>query len=286
MRFLAACWRFWQMRGYLPEARDKANRIMQLQGGSDEVRLSALDAAGGVAYWQGDMFAAREWYEQEQALAEGLGDERAVAEAIYNDSFTYSLTPDETAKARVLAEDALERFRKLNDRGGIGKALWGVVNSYVFDDNVEPARALIDESLEITQELDDRFQLGWAHFTKGLILNKLGDPRGARLSYGQAMAIFRETEDVTGYALVLDGLAVVDWGEGDRVRAMTIAGAATEIRNVQGVGLADINRQTAQFYPEDLLDDPELAEAYAEGRKLTVDQAIALALHEDEAQAG
>ena len=40
MRFLAACWRFWQMRGYLPEARDKANRIMLLQGASEEVRLT------------------------------------------------------------------------------------------------------------------------------------------------------------------------------------------------------------------------------------------------------
>ena len=116
----------------------------------------------------------------------------------------------------MLAQDALDRFRKLGDRSGEGKALWGVVNSYVFDDDVEPARALVDESLEISRELGDRFQLGWALFTKGLILNKLERPRGARQSYGQAMAIFRETEDVTGYALVLDGLAVVDWGEGDR----------------------------------------------------------------------
>ena len=91
---------------------------------------------------------------------------------------------------------------------------------------------------------------------------------------------------MTGYALVLDGLAVVEWGEGDRERAMTIAGAATEIRNVQGIGLADINGQTARFYPEDLLDDPELAEAYAKGQQLTVDQAIALALHEDDGEAG
>ena len=99
------------------------------------------------------------------------------------------------------------------------------------------------------------------------------------------MAIFRQTEDVTGYALVLDGLAVVDWGEGDRLRAMRIAGAATEIRNVQEIGLADINRQTSQFFPEDMLDDPELAAAYAQGRTLTVDQAIVLALHEDETEA-
>ena len=58
---------------------------------------------------------------------------------------------------------------------------------------------------------------------------------------------------MTGYALVLDGLAVVDWGEGDRERAMKVAGAAAEITNVQGMGLAEINRQTSQFYPEDML---------------------------------
>jgi tetratricopeptide (TPR) repeat protein len=162
--------------------------------------------------------------------------------------------------------------------------LWGVVNSYVFEDDVEPARSLVDESLEISRELNDRFQLGWGLFTKGLILNKMGERQDARQSYQEALAIFRETEDVTGYALVLDGLAVVDWGEGDRERAMRIAGAATEIRNVQEIGLADINRQTAQFYPEDMLDDPVLAEAYAQGRLLTVDQAISLALHEDEAR--
>ena len=54
---------------------------------------------------------------------------------------------------------------------------------------------------------------------------------------------------------------------------------------MQEIGLADINRQTSQFFPEDMLDDPELAEAYAQGRTLTVDQAIVLALHEDEAEA-
>ena len=136
------------------------------------------------------------------------------------------------------------------------------------------------------RELGDRFQLGWALFTRGLILNKSGDRDAARRSYEEALAIFRETNDMTGYALVLDGIAVVEWGLGDRDRAMKIAGAAAEITNVQGMGLAQINRQTSQFYPEDMLSEQELAEAYAQGRQLTADQAIALALHEDDAAAG
>src|SRR4029453_17023807 len=133
-------------------------------------------------------------YEKEQALAQERGDDAGVAEAIYNNSFTYSLTPDQADKATQLAKDALERFRRLGDRAGEGKALWGVVNSYVFADDVEPALAMIEESLIISRELGDRFQLGWALFTRGLILNKSGDPEGSRRSYEEALAIFRETE--------------------------------------------------------------------------------------------
>ena len=279
MRLLTAMWRFWQMRGYLPEARDRVDHILPLTGAPPEIQQRAYDAAGGVAYWQGDMPVARAAYEKEQALAEERGDEAGVAEAIYNNSFTYSLTPDEADKATQLAKDALERFRRLGDRAGEGKALWGVVNSYVFSDDVGPALAMVEDSLLIARELGDRFQLGWALFTRGLILNKSGDSEGARRSYEEALSIFRETEDMTGYALVLDGLAVLEWGLGDRQRAMQIAGAAAEIQNVQGLGLAEINRQTSQFYPEDMLSEQELADAYAEGRKLTVDEAIALALH-------
>jgi tetratricopeptide (TPR) repeat protein len=235
-----------------------------------------------VAYWQGDMPTALAWYGQERALAEERGDEAGVAEAIYNESFTYSLTPDEADKATELAEEALARFRRLGDRAGEGKALWGVVNSYVFADDVGPAMELVEQSLAISRELGDRFQLGWALFTRGLIRSRAGDPDGALRSYEEALAIFRETEDMTGYALVLDGIAAVLWAQGDRERAMMIAGAAAEITIVQGMGLAEINRQTSQFYPEDMLSQRELSEAYARGRQLSSDEAIGLALQQDD----
>jgi predicted ATPase/class 3 adenylate cyclase len=49
MRLLSACWRFWQMRGYLAEAHEKAERVVALSGGEAADRLQALDAAGGIA---------------------------------------------------------------------------------------------------------------------------------------------------------------------------------------------------------------------------------------------
>ncbi len=48
----------------------RADRILPLEGAPPEVQQRAYEAAGGIAYWQGDMLAARAWYEKERALAE------------------------------------------------------------------------------------------------------------------------------------------------------------------------------------------------------------------------
>jgi predicted ATPase/class 3 adenylate cyclase len=278
MRLLAATWRFWQMRGYLAEARGRAERIIALPGGTQQERLRALDAIGGIAYWQGEMITARDYYRREGELAEELGDEHAVAEARYNESFTYSLLPGDFEDAQRLALDALDRFRRLGDRAGEGKALWGVVNSYVFAEDKGPAREMVDQAIAISRELDDRFQLGWGLFTRGLIFTQLGDLARSRDNYLQALEIFRETEDVTGYALVLDGIAALDWREGNEQRAMRLAGASATITDVSGIGLARVNRDAAQFFPQDLQERAEFADVYAEGRRLSVEEALALAL--------
>jgi hypothetical protein len=158
-----------------------------------------------------------------------------------------------------------------------------VVNAYIYAEDQGPSRELIDEAIAISRELGDRFQLGWGLFTRGLIGTQLMDSVLARESYAEAMHIFRETDDVTGYALVLDGIAALEWREGNRERAMQLTGAASAIHDVRGIGLAQINRDASHFFPDDLLDDPELAAAAEEGKKLTLEQALALALRQDEA---
>jgi predicted ATPase/class 3 adenylate cyclase len=278
MRLLSAIWRFWQMRGYLPEAHERAERILAIPGGLPEDRLKALEAAGGIAYWQGDIAAARALYHAQGLLAEELRDERGVAEARYNESFTYSLNAGDQEQARVLAQDALERFRRLGDRAGEAKALWGVVNSYVYADDRAPARDLIDQCVALSRELDDRFQLGWVLFTKGLIATDARDFIRARDAYREAVEIFRDTEDVTGYAFVLDGFATLEWLEGDTGRAMRLAGAAAAIQDVGGIGLAKLNRALAGFSPAEVADDPQYSATFEEGKQLSADEAITLAL--------
>ena len=57
----AALWRFWQMRGHLREARSRLKTILAIPEAREhpKERARALEAAGGVAYWLGDLPAAQ-----------------------------------------------------------------------------------------------------------------------------------------------------------------------------------------------------------------------------------
>jgi predicted ATPase/class 3 adenylate cyclase len=297
-RLLSSTWRFWQIRGHLAEARERAERILALPDAQrrDEVRLRALDAAGSIAYWQADMVPARRWYEEERALAAELGDARGEADAIYNLSFTYSLTREDAPLAGQLAADARDRYRALGDRHAEARALWAIVNSFLFDMTKgesgelsaagEEAIASAQAAIPIFREMNDHFMLGWSLYTYGLLKNIRGEAEGAREALRESLGLFQETNDVTGYALVLDGFASLEWAAGERDRAMKIAGAAAAISDVAGGGLAQRNREIDQFFPQELLSEAALAEAYQAGQHLSAEEAVRLALREDEVDEG
>ena len=278
MRLLAVSWRFWQMRGYLAEGRERAERILAMPDAREhpEARLRALDAAGGIVYWQGDMEGARALYREQGRVARELGDRRAQAEATYNESMTYALESDAEAAER-LAADALATYRELGDRAGVGRAQWAYLNALAYRTDVSQGTPLADETVAIFREEGDRFMLAWALYTQALVFTQAQDLEAARASLTEALEIFQDTHDLSGFALVLDGFASIAWLAWNRDRAMRIAGAAAATQDVSGVGLAARNREFAQFFPAELFAEAPLAEAYAEGQKLSLEEAVELA---------
>ena len=71
----AAFWRFWHMRGDLREGRVRLDAVLAMPGAGDDRanRAHGLEAAGGVAYWQGDMEGAEKYYEEALELARAAG---------------------------------------------------------------------------------------------------------------------------------------------------------------------------------------------------------------------
>ena len=279
MRIVAACWRFWQMRGYLAEAREHAERVLALPGSSahPDARGAALEAAGGIGYWQGDLGPARRWYEEALEIARASGDEARIANAIYNLTFTFTMEHEDQVRARTLAQEAVEMYRRLGDEGGIARSLWGLANTYYFFGDYAGGIDIASEALEIFRRLEDRFMTAWSLYMIGLY-NLTIDRARMRQVLEEALPLFTEIEDKSGYALIFDAFAALFWTEGDVQRALRLAGYASATEASTGTGLARINRESADFYPATLTSDPELAAAFAEGQQLSVEEATELAL--------
>jgi hypothetical protein len=95
----------------------------------------------------------------------------------------------------------------------------------------------------------------------------------------EALPIFVANEDKSGYALLFDAFATLEWANGNVALALQLAGYAAATERSTGTGLAEMNREFAGFYPESLIDDPAHAASYAEGQRLDLEEATALALH-------
>jgi predicted ATPase len=282
LRLLAACWRYWQMRGYLAEARGHADRIMALpdRRRHAEANEAALEAAGGIAYWQGDWPPARVWYGETLDLARARQDDRAEANALYNLTFTYAWNPGDQEEALKLANQALEVNRRLGDQVGIGRALWARASADYFFGDMPAAISALDEALAIFRTAGDRFMLAWTLYMQGLtLLDK--DRELLQKVLGEALDIFHQTNDVTGYALVFDAFAAAAHFEGDSLRAMRLAGYAAATEKLAGGGLGALNRGYAGFFPEQLMETPEYAAAYAEGQQMDLERASRLARRQE-----
>ncbi|MFN2519837.1 MAG: adenylate/guanylate cyclase domain-containing protein [Candidatus Limnocylindria bacterium] len=284
MRLGAALWRFWHMRGHLEEGRGVLERVLALpdEGTSGELRPKALQAAGGTAYWQGDLTAATRFYEEALALSRASGKRREIADALYDLSFAY-LNPEtgarDAARARKLLEDALALYRELGHEPGIANTLWAMTDILYSEGRLDEVAPVADEAATMYRRLGDRFGLGWALFmiaNAGLVL---GRHDRVRDSLDEAAGIFRASKDLSAFTILLDDYAALALAEGRPERAVRLAGAAAALSDRTGTKLG---RYTRQFVTHDIYPTDDHRARYPDewetGYAMDLDAAIAYAL--------
>jgi predicted ATPase/class 3 adenylate cyclase len=273
-------WRYWQMRGHIHEGRARMQQVLAMPNSDQfpQERLLALEAAGGLAYWQADMKAAQGFYDDSLELTRRVGDKRAVANAIYNDAFPMLVKRTQLDRARVLLREALPLFQELNDEVGVGRTYWGLGNADYFDQIYEPARQQLEAAEAIFRRLDDRFDLAWSLHTLGLVALKTERVDAARACFAEALTIFVRAQDISGIVLQLDNLSTVARLEGDPIGATRLAAAADAHQLLTGTGIGPMLRDLEGRTGREGLDDQQAEAAWAEGRAMNLEQAVAYAL--------
>jgi len=277
MRLASAFWRFWQMRGHLHEGRARLTTILGMAGGDEpsEVRRQALEAAGGVAYWQGDMRAAQVYYDECLHLARATGDKREIANALYNDGFPMLVDQSDIPRGLGLLEEALPMFRELADDAGVARCLWAIGNAQHFLRNYTASIPVLEEAINLFRRLGNQFGLAWALHTRALVAMRLDDAATAGPQVREALGIFSTAGDVSGIGMLLDDFAQLAGLEGNPLRAAKLAGAAAAHQASSGAGLgAVVNVAEGRGIPTEDADK----RAWTEGQAMSLDTAVDYAL--------
>jgi predicted ATPase/class 3 adenylate cyclase len=274
-------WRFWQKRGYLQEARLRLEEVVSGPGSRKDplARARALEAAGGVAYWQAEFDAARVFYDEALAIHRERGDRAGEAEQLYNISFTYSVPRIDAEEAERLGREALEIFKELDDTAGEAKCLWALSFLAFMVKQLGRAREYLLAAERVFRDLNDVFGLGWALHSLGILEILERKPEAADRALREAMTAFSEAGDLSGIALLTDDYSWLAELQGYRERAVRLAGAARALEAMAGTGLVDVvPEEIGRPDPRAWLVDDSARAAWAEGEAMSVEEIVAYAL--------
>jgi predicted ATPase/class 3 adenylate cyclase len=204
----------WGIHGYLTEGRDRLARALALpeaQARAD-TRASALNAAGRLAFNQGDYAVAQGYWERSLVLRREIGDAGRVADTLSNLGHLARERGD-YATARRLITESLEISRAEGGIGG-GRRLDHLGLVVLQQGDYATARSLFQQALDIASETQDEFGVMWAVARLGHVAHAEGNLAEARACYEQSLPTQRRWDDKRAIASMLRNLAMVDVDEG------------------------------------------------------------------------
>jgi Tetratricopeptide repeat len=141
----------------------------------------------------------------------------------------------------------------------------------------------LEESLATFRELGDKGGIAWSLNRLGHVAREQREYEAARALYEESLAICWELGDKPVVLRDLEGLAAVAVAQGESERAARLFGAAEGLREAIGTPRppaerAEHDRSVAAARAA--LGEEALAAAWAGGRDLSLEQAVALALQE------
>jgi non-specific serine/threonine protein kinase len=307
IRLVGSLWRFWYRHAHITEGRrwleaalENAEMRMRnaeyVEGDPNnpqsairnsqwrEVLAKALNGAGAFASIQGDFAAARERFEASLALRRELGDKQSIANSLINLG-TVAQEQGDFESALPLLEESLALGRELGEKRGIGIALNNLSTLFKQQGDNARARVLQEEALSLRKELGDQWGVAMSFTNLGAIAEEQRDYASARSYLEQALALWQSLGGSLGIASSLEELGRVAAKSSPESAAVlrnaaVMLGAAEKLRETLNTPLSPTERpfvDEAVAQVQARLGATTFAEAWAEGRAMSPDEAVAYA---------
>jgi tetratricopeptide (TPR) repeat protein len=239
LRMMGATWRWFQQRGRLREGRALLAELLARPAGDVGVRLHALSAAGGLAYWMEDIPGARGLYEERLALAETTGDPGLIADAHYDLGFVFMVAKDES-NLRLHEGLALDGYLAAGRDADASRARQAFVLALFLSGDYVAARAQQEAAVEAFRARHSATEVADARTLLCAILFRLDEPVNAWRQTAEALRFFAAGSLSSGTARALVMAAILQLVHGEPELGARIAGAAYEMAREQTVMLAPV----------------------------------------------
>jgi non-specific serine/threonine protein kinase len=281
LRLASALLRFWESRGHLTVARHQLGPVLALPVGTDTAtRANLLHGAARFAILQGDFDSAHELVSESISIYRRLGNRSGLGSVLNTLGIVTHERGDPVA-ALAHFEQSLEIARESGNRMHIANALMnlGYVASEVPD--YAAARSFWEESLSIHREIGNRTGISRLLGNLGTIALLQGDHAAASTLLHECLSIFVDLGDRLGTVSAITDVAWRLSVQGSPELAARLWGSAERLREELGIAISPADRPQYDRQVEDArarAGKSEFDAAWQQGRAMTLEEAVALAL--------
>jgi predicted ATPase len=243
----------------------------------------ALRWLGYVANDQRDYVTAAARMSESLALWRELEHKDGIAWALVSLGGTVLLQGD-IVRATELIEEGLALCRENQDNEGCAFALLHLARLAHKQGDAARAAALWEECLAHARIVGQTSFVAWALFNLGRLAQERGEVARAAALWEESLLLYQERGSEWGVLICLEGFARIAAARGRSERAARLFGAAARLREaidepVPPADRPDYDRVVSAARTQ--LDEATFAAAWAAGRALSLDQAIAEATAEE-----
>jgi predicted ATPase/DNA-binding winged helix-turn-helix (wHTH) protein len=240
---------------------------------------ASLNAMAIGAREAGNYESSQNYFERSLAWWRMLPAPLPVALCLHNMANMFKAAGN-YARAQSALHEATAIFEELGDSSGAAWSMNQQGDIARAQGDITAARAFYERALSAFRVAGDQWGTARSLTDLGSIACERADYPAAQAAYREAIKIFAVLEHRRGVARVIEGSACLAIAQGNAVRALKLAGAAANLRHCISVPLQQ--REQTEFDHMLLpawkaLSESEGTSAWAEGTKMSLEEAIGLA---------
>ena len=292
LRLATALFWFWQTHDYQTEGRSYLERALSDSSNNtttSRLRAQTLDAAGGIAGFQGDIGAAKALLEEGLALYRKLGDEEGIASTLTDLGMIAVGGQREDIPLSAVMEELGELKPSLKSRNTLAWLHLVEGGIAVGRGDLEDSVAHSERSLELFREIRDPRGILSCLLHLGMLALIGGNHEEAVPMLRESLRLARDLDYTVVIQCAIYSLACVAASREQPVLAARLWGAVEGLEEAYGVRIASLILSVTDYegrlgIVRSHLGEEACLEAWAEGKAMALERAVEYSLSEGEQQ--